>query len=285
MEGSTTKMKILKQIIVGTCSASFLMVIIGFATPGWLIFDVDMHKMQELEMKNQPVWMQKQYKERLALMKKDPTKPDMQDLRVTFGPFYMRYCLTMTFGTISTDICVMLSSGNAIELVETMMRNNISGKPAMQMMEELHKNGINISIESMINMCIAIVVVCSLTLIQSFVSLVLTLVYSCKRYPRKRLGVVGSISLILSGTINFLFVIIYLIMNGQYTNILSAQHLEDAMDLGFPYSPLLCMLGSIMYFVCAGILIYLTKNSKGQYNYEMMIIDTSTGGSTYIAKT
>ncbi|XP_076074570.1 uncharacterized protein LOC143045740 isoform X3 [Mytilus galloprovincialis] len=258
MEGSTTKMKILKQIIVGTCSASFLMVIIGFATPGWLIFDVDMHKMQELEMKNQPVWMQKQYKERLALMKKDPTKPDMQDLRVTFGPFYMRYCLTMTFGTISTDICVMLSSGNAIELVETMMRNNISGKPAMQMMEELHKNGINISIESM---------------------------YSCKRYPRKRLGVVGSISLILSGTINFLFVIIYLIMNGQYTNILSAQHLEDAMDLGFPYSPLLCMLGSIMYFVCAGILIYLTKNSKGQYNYEMMIIDTSTGGSTYIAKT
>ncbi|VDI00503.1 Hypothetical predicted protein [Mytilus galloprovincialis] len=161
----------------------------------------------------------------------------------------------------------------------------ILGKPAMQMMKELHKNGINISIESMINMCIAIVVVCSLTLIQSFVSLVLTLVYSCKRYPRKRLGVVGSISLILSGTINFLFVIIYLIMNGQYTNILSAQHLEDAMDLGFPYSPLLCMLGSIMYFVCAGILIYLTKNSKGQYNYEMMIIDTSTGGSTYIAKT
>lgn len=74
-------------------------------------------------------------------------------------------------------------------------------------------------------------------------------------------------------------------MNGQYTNVLSAQHLEDAFDLGFPYSPVLCMLGSIMYFVCAGILIYLTKNSKGQYNYEMMIIDTSTGGSTCIAKT
>ncbi|CAC5402430.1 unnamed protein product [Mytilus coruscus] len=268
--------------MIGTGSASFLMVIIGFVTPGWLILNIDLPKIQEQEMKKQPVWMQNQYKERLALMKKDPNKPDMEDLRVTFGPFYMRYCMTMKIGTVSTDICVMLSSGNAIDLMETTMRNNNS---AMQMVEELHKNGINISIESMINICIAIIVVCSLTLIQSFVSLVLTLVYSCKRYPRKRLGVVGSISLILSGTITFLFVIIYLIMNGQYRNVLTTQHLEDVLDLGFPYSPVLCILGSIMYFVCAGILINLTKNSKGQYNYEMMVIDTSTGGSTYIAKT
>lgn len=275
-------MKIIKQIMIGTGSASFLMVIIGFVTPGWLILNIDLPKIQEQEMKKQPVWMQNQYKERLALMKKDPNKPDMEDLRVTFGPFYMRYCMTMKIGTVSTDICVMLSSGNAIDLMETTMRNNNS---AMQMVEELHKNGINISIESMINICIAIIVVCSLTLIQSFVSLVLTLVYSCKRYPRKRLGVVGSISLILSGTITFLFVIIYLIMNGQYRNVLTTQHLEDVLDLGFPYSPVLCILGSIMYFVCAGILINLTKNSKGQYNYEMMVIDTSTGGSTYIAKT
>lgn len=275
-------MKIIKQIMIGTGSASFLMVIIGFVTPGWLIVNIDLPKIQEQEMKKQPVWMQNQYKERLALMKKDPNKPDMEDLRITFGPFYMRYCMTMKIGTISSDICVIMSSGNAIDLVETRMRNNNS---AMQMVEEQHNNEINISKESMINICIAIIVVCSLTLIQSFVSLVLTLVYSCKRYPRKRLGVVGSISLILSGTITFLFVIIYLIMNGQYTNVLTAQHLEDALDLGFPYSPVLCILGSIMYFVCAGILINLTKNSKGQYNYEMMVIDTSTGGSTYIAKT
>ncbi|CAC5402429.1 unnamed protein product [Mytilus coruscus] len=258
------------------------MVIIGFVTPGWLIFNVDVPKMLEWEMKSQPVWMRNQNKERLALMKKDANIPDIQDIRVTFGPFYMRYCMTMKIGTVSTDICVMLSSGNAIDLMETTMRNNNS---AMQMVEEQHNNEINISKESMINICIAIIVVCSLTLIQSFVSLVLTLVYSCKRYPRKRLGVVGSISLILSGTITFLFVIIYLIMNGQYTKVLTAQHFEDALDLGFPYSPILCMLGSIMYFVCAGILINLTKNSKGQYNYEMMVIDSSAGGSTYIAKT
>lgn len=68
-------------------------------------------------------------------------------------------------------------------------------------------------------------------------------------------------------------------------SLIRSKHLEDVYDLGFPYSPTLCMFGSIMYFVCAGILIYLTLKSKGQYSYELMVIDTSKGGSTYIGKT
>lgn len=279
-------MQIFQKVVIGTCSASFLMVMIGFITPGWLIIDVDFQKMQEWEMKSLPIEEQNQLKEEKARMEKNPNEPHMKDLRLRYGPFYVRPCVTVEIGKLTSDICVIMLSGSAIDTMETMMRINETGQQVMQITEEdLHKNGINLSIESMINMCRAIVVVCSLAFIQSFVSLVLTFVYCCKRYPPKRLGVVGSVFLILSGTTTSIFLIIYLIIHGQYMSLIRSKHLEDVYDLGFPYSPTLCMFGSIMYFVCAGILIYLTLKSKGQYSYELMVIDTSKGGSTYIGKT
>ncbi|CAG2211161.1 unnamed protein product [Mytilus edulis] len=190
-----------------------------------------------------------------------------------FGPFYMCLCMPLD------ELCVLFSSGNYIGLIENRIQYH-SDSNLKTTMGFLH-----ISIKTLLDRYTAITVVCTLYLILSFVSLGLILVYNCKRYSRKRRGVICSISMILSGTTTFLFTLIYLIMYGRYTNSLTVQPFTGAFDFSFPYSPVLCIFGSIMYFVCAGILIKLTIQSKGQFNYEMMVIDISEGGSTYIAKT
>ncbi|XP_063427987.1 uncharacterized protein LOC134711364 [Mytilus trossulus] len=244
-------MQKLRQIAIGTCIAGFLVVLSGVVTPGWLIFEYDWRKLQEQS------WIQRN----ISLVKKVSTKQNL--LKFVFGTFYMQICFD--------KFCVAMLLGYFIKTANT----------------DYHLKGI-LSAADFLHLPIhktytAIVVICSLALILSFVSLVLTLVYNCKRYPHKRLGVIGSISLIMSGTTTFLFAFIYLIMYGHYTKLL--QPFTGVFDFTFPYSPVLCIFGSIMYFVCASILIKLTIQSKGQFNYEMMVIDTSQGGRTYIAKT
>ena len=55
-----------------------------------------------------------------------------------------------------------------------------------------------------IRVYVAIIVICALVLIQSFVSLVLTIVYVCIKHPRKRFGIAGSVSSFLSGMQSFI---------------------------------------------------------------------------------
>ncbi|VDI61500.1 Hypothetical predicted protein [Mytilus galloprovincialis] len=260
-------MQRLRQIAIGTCIAGFLVVLSGVVTPGWLIFEYDRRKLEERS------WIQRN----TSLVENYSTKQNLPKL--VFGTFYMRICYTfesgLESGTVVNKFCVVMLLGHFINMAIIEYRKyHLTGILAAA--DFLHLPMHNTSYT-------AIVVVCSLTLILSFVSLVLTLVYNCKRYPQKRLGVIGSISLIMSGTATFLFAFIYLIMYGHYTNLL--QPFTGVFDFTFPYSPVLCIFGSIMYFICASILIKLTIQSKGQFNYEMMVIDTSQGGRTYIAKT
>ncbi|XP_071162865.1 uncharacterized protein [Mytilus edulis] len=254
-------MQKLRQIAIGTCIAGFLVVLSGVVTPGWLIFEYDRRKFDDQS------WIQRN----ISLVKKYSTKQNLP--KFVFGTLYMQFCDTFEpeSRTVVNKFCVAMSLGNFIKMANT----EYSFKGILEAADFLH-----LPINKTYT---AIVVICSLALILAFVSLVLTLVYNCKRYPHKRLEVIGSISLIMSGTTTFLFAFIYLIMYGHYTNLL--QPFTGVFDFTFPYSPVLCIFGSIMYVVCASILIKLTIQSKRQFNYEMMVIDTSQGGRTYIAKT
>ncbi|VDI61506.1 Hypothetical predicted protein [Mytilus galloprovincialis] len=271
-----------RQIAIGTCIAGFLMVLSGIVTPGWLIYDYSEEQLEtqwETELNISLPSKRERQKLKQQLENHQPfsvtvTIPRERDLpKFFFGPFYICICSPWD------EFCVLLSPGNFIGLIENEIQDH-SDSNLKTTIGFLH-----ISIKTLLDRYTAITVVCTLDLILSFVSLILILVYNCKRYPRKRLGVICSISMILSGTTTFVFTLIYLIMYGRYTSSLTVQPFTGAFDFSFPYSPVLCSFGSIMYFVCARILVKLTIQSKRQFNYEMMVIDTSQGGSTYISKT
>lgn len=65
--------------------------------------------------------------EEKARMEKNPNEPHMKDLRLRCGPFYVRSCVTVEIGKLTSDICVIMLSGSAIDTMETMMRINETG--------------------------------------------------------------------------------------------------------------------------------------------------------------
>ena len=194
-------METLKKVLILLSSLGFLLVVVGLIAPGWVLLDADMIEMVALQMKKMPPQVQQQYKQQAEILKQHPEIPVLKDISMRCGPFFISYCIGMETHGIYGDVCVVMSPGAIISMLDMFDRNRTKDQ-LTGVMDSIKSSGWTVT--SIIQVYVAIIVICALVLIQSFVSLVLTIVYVCIRHPRKRLGIAGSVSSFLSGMQSFI---------------------------------------------------------------------------------
>ena len=269
-------METLKKVLILLSSLGFLLVVIALLTPGWVLLDVDIIEMAAPQVYKVYKPSQQQQAEMVNQL---PKRHVGNHFSMKFAPFFIHQCFVIITGSIHEDICFFTSLETFILMLQEHNR-----KDHIPNIMDLIKT-IGWTDTSIIRAYIAFIVICALVLIQSFVSLILTIVYVCIRHPRKRLGIAGSVSSFLSGSIIVLIILFVLIVHGKTVSF-GKESFGDAGSFGFPYSTVLCFIGCVLFIVNAVILTRMTLRSKEPFKYEMMVIDTSKGsGGTYVAKT
>ena len=269
-------METLKKVLILLSSLGFLLVVIALLTPGWILLDVDIIEMAAPQVYKVYKPSQQQQAEMVNQL---PKRHVGNHFSMKFAPFFIHQCFVIITGSIHEDICFFTSPETFILMLQEHNR-----KDHIPNIMDLIKT-IGWTDTSIIRAYIAFIVICALVLIQSFVSLILTIVYVCIRHPRKRLGIAGSVSSFLSGSIIVLIILFVLIVHGKTVSF-GKESFGDAGSFGFPYSTVFCFIGCVLIIANFVILTRRTLRYKEPFKYEMMVIDTSKGsGGTYVAKT
>ena len=59
-------------------------------------------------------------------IKQNPKRPDMTDVSISLGPFYVRYCVTMIQMGITVTLCPIIPTGDIISMNND-INNNVKG--------------------------------------------------------------------------------------------------------------------------------------------------------------
>ena len=77
-------------------------------------------------------------------------------------------------------------------------------------------------------------------------------------------------------------VAVYLWEHAKTDRELTKSDLQDVFQFQFPYSSMICLIATVLFFVAALLLIRMTRKSEHHFNHEMLVMDDSKSGNTYV---